>query len=83
METDGGGWMLVYETLSATRDNAGSIIYDTNNSTFLQTYSFTRVAYRMQNNMLNQGTLTMHSRRLMLGAPPSVLTAFQASLIHL
>ena len=48
MTTDGGGWTLVYETVTATRVS-GSIVYSFNNSSNLAALSFTRVAYSMNN----------------------------------
>ena len=48
MTTDGGGWTLVYETVTATRAS-GSIVYSFNNSSNLSALSFTRVAYSMNN----------------------------------
>jgi hypothetical protein len=48
MTTDGGGWTLVYETVTATRVS-GSIVYSFNNSSNLSALSFTRVAYSMNN----------------------------------
>jgi hypothetical protein len=49
METDGGGWTLVYETTSSQRDSSGAIVYSVNNSTNLSSISFSRVAYSMNN----------------------------------
>lgn len=48
MTTDGGGWTLAYETVSATRVN-NLIVYSVNNSSNLAAISFTRVAYSMNN----------------------------------
>jgi hypothetical protein len=48
MTTDGGGWTLVYETVTATRVN-NSIVYSINNSSNLSAMPFTRVAYSMNN----------------------------------
>jgi hypothetical protein len=48
MTTDGGGWTLAYETVTATRVS-GSIVYSFNNSSNLSALSFTRVAYSMNN----------------------------------
>jgi hypothetical protein len=49
MTTDGGGWTLAYETVTASRDAAGAITYSINNSSNLSALSFTRVAYSMHN----------------------------------
>ena len=48
MTTDGGGWTLAYETVTATRVG-NSIVYSINNSSNLSALSFTRVAYSMNN----------------------------------
>ena len=48
MTTDGGGWTMVYETVTATRVG-NSIVYSINNSSNLSALSFTRVAYSMNN----------------------------------
>jgi hypothetical protein len=48
MTTDGGGWTLAYETVTATRVT-NSIVYSINNSSNLSALSFTRVAYSMNN----------------------------------
>lgn len=48
MTTDGGGWTLAYETVTATRVT-NSIVYSFNNSSNLSALSFTRVAYSMNN----------------------------------
>ena len=48
MTTDGGGWTLAYETVTATRVNS-SIVYSVNNSSNLAALPFTRVAYSMNN----------------------------------
>jgi hypothetical protein len=48
MTTDGGGWTLAYETVTATRVS-DSILYSINNSSNLAALSFTRVAYSMNN----------------------------------
>ena len=49
MTTDGGGWTLAYETVNATRDGTGAIVYSVNNSSNLSALTFTRVAYSMNN----------------------------------
>lgn len=48
MTTDGGGWTLAYETVTATRVN-NFIVYSVNNSSNLASISFKRVAYSMNN----------------------------------
>lgn len=48
MTTDGGGWTMVYETVTATRVG-NSIVYSFNNSSNLSALSFTRIAYSMNN----------------------------------
>lgn len=59
MATDGGGWMLVYEL---TNPDRGSVVTDAfsyavdNSSWFGDSFTFNRVAYRLQNNMGNGGT---------------------------
>lgn len=54
---DGGGWVLLYETVNATRDGTGAIVYSVNNSSILANTTFDRIGYYMQNNMNNAGTV--------------------------
>lgn len=49
MTTDGGGWMLIYETVNSRRNASGAIDYSVNNYSNLSSSSFTRVAYQMNN----------------------------------
>jgi hypothetical protein len=47
---DGGSWMLVYETTSATRNASGFIPYTVDKKSALGSAAVTRLAYRLQNN---------------------------------
>lgn len=54
---DGGNWSVVCETTTAKRNVSGNIPYSSNNIRLLSGIPFTRVAYYMQNRMLN-GAIT-------------------------
>ena len=64
MSTDGGGWMRIWDLTDPARNTGtndsttwGDFVYDENvTSWFGSTYSHSRIAYRMQNNMSNGAT---------------------------
>jgi hypothetical protein len=53
---DGGSWSVLYQTSTAQRNASGNIVYAVNNMRMLTGMPFTRVAYYMQNKMLNGST---------------------------